>query len=58
MRNSFALVILAALLSLSGCESERKRRTREMNAKMIIGICLVVFIIGGLVFLRLKNRKK
>lgn len=29
-----------------------------MNAKMIIGICLVVFIIGGLVFLRLKSRKK
>ena len=29
-----------------------------MNAKMIIGICLVVFIIGGLVFLRLKNRRK
>ena len=29
-----------------------------MNAKMIIGLCLVVFIIGGLVFLRLKNRKK
>jgi len=28
-----------------------------MNAKVIIGIGLVVFIIAGLVVLRLKNRK-
>ena len=28
-----------------------------MNAKMIIGICLVVFIVAGLIVLRLKNRK-
>ena len=27
-----------------------------MNAKMIIGICLVVFIVAGLIVLRLKNR--
>lgn len=29
----------------------------DMNAKMIIGICLVVFIVAGLIVLRLKNRK-
>ena len=29
-----------------------------MNAKMIIGICLVVFIVGGLIILRVKNKKK
>ena len=29
-----------------------------MNAKMIIGICLVVFIIAGLIILRVKNKKK
>lgn len=29
----------------------------NMNAKMIIGICLVVFIVAGLIVLRLKNRK-
>jgi len=28
-----------------------------MNAKVIIGIALVVFIIAGLIVLRLKNRK-
>ena len=27
-----------------------------MNAKMIIGICLVVFIVAGLIVLRLKNK--
>ena len=26
-----------------------------MNAKMIIGICLVVFIVAGLIVLRLNN---
>ena len=29
-----------------------------MNAKMIIGICLVVFIFAGLIILRVKNKKK
>ncbi len=29
-----------------------------MNAKMIIGICLVVFIVAGLIILRIKNKKK
>ena len=29
-----------------------------MNAKMIIGICLVVFIVAGLIILRVKNKKK
>lgn len=29
-----------------------------MNAKMIIGICLVVFIVAGLIMLRVKNKKK
>lgn len=29
-----------------------------MNAKMIIGICLVVFIVAGLIILRAKNKKK
>ena len=29
-----------------------------MNAKMIIGICLVVFIVAGLSILRVKNKKK
>lgn len=29
-----------------------------MNAKMIIGICLVVFIVTGLIILRVKNKKK
>lgn len=29
-----------------------------MNAKMIIGICLVVFIVAGLITLRVKNKKK
>ena len=29
-----------------------------MNAKMIIGICLVVFIGAGLIILRVKNKKK
>ena len=29
-----------------------------MNAKMIIGICLVVFIVAGLIILRDKNKKK
>ena len=29
-----------------------------MNAKMIIGICLVVFIVAGLIILRGKNKKK
>lgn len=29
-----------------------------MNAKTIIGIILVVFILGGFVFLQLRNRKK
>lgn len=29
-----------------------------MNAKMIIGICLVVFIAAGLIILRVKNKKK
>ena len=29
-----------------------------MNDKMIIGICLVVFIVAGLIELRLENRKK
>ena len=29
-----------------------------MNAKMIIGICLVVFIVAGLINLRVKNKKK
>lgn len=29
-----------------------------MNAKTIIGIALVVFILGGFVFLQLRNRKK
>jgi len=28
-----------------------------MNAKVIIGIALVMFIIAGLIVLRLKNRK-
>ena len=31
--------------------------TASMNAKVIIGIGLVVFIIAGLIVLRLKNRK-
>ena len=29
-----------------------------MNAKMIIGICLVVFIVAWLIILRVKNKKK
>lgn len=29
-----------------------------MTAKMIIGICLVVFIVAGLIILRVKNKKK
>ena len=29
-----------------------------MNAKMIIGICLVVFIVAGLIILRVKNKEK
>ena len=29
-----------------------------MNAKMIIGICLVVFIVAGPIILRVKNKKK
>ena len=29
-----------------------------MNAKMIIGSCLVVFIVAGLIILRVKNKKK
>lgn len=29
-----------------------------MNAKMIIGICLVVFIVAGLIILRVNNKKK
>lgn len=29
-----------------------------MNAKMIIGISLVVFIVAGLIILRVKNKKK
>lgn len=29
-----------------------------MNAKTIIGIVLVVFIVGGFVFLQLRNRRK
>ena len=29
-----------------------------MNAKMIIGICLVIFIVAGLIILRVKNKKK
>ena len=29
-----------------------------MNAKMIIGICLVVFIVAVLIILRIKNKKK
>ena len=29
-----------------------------MHAKMIIGICLVVFIVAGLIILRVKNKKK
>lgn len=29
-----------------------------MNAKMITGICLVVFIVAGLIILRVKNKKK
>ena len=29
-----------------------------MNAKMIIGICLVVFIVAGIIILRVKNKKK
>ena len=29
-----------------------------MNAKMMIGICLVVFIVAGLIILRVKNKKK
>ena len=29
-----------------------------MNAKVIIGIGLVVFIIAGLIFLKLRNRGK
>ena len=28
-----------------------------MNAKMIIGICLVVFIIAGLIFLKIREKK-
>lgn len=29
-----------------------------MNAKMIIGICLVVFIVAGLIVIRMKNTRK
>ena len=29
-----------------------------MSVKMIIGTCLVIFIIAGLIVLRIKNRKK
>ena len=29
-----------------------------MNAKMIIGICLVVFIVAGLIILRVNNKQK
>ncbi len=29
-----------------------------MSVKAIIGICLVVFIIGGLIFLKIRERKK
>lgn len=28
-----------------------------MNAKTIMGIALVVFIVGGFIFLQIKNRK-
>ena len=28
-----------------------------MNAKMIIGICLVVFIIAGLIFLKIRKKR-
>lgn len=28
-----------------------------MNAKMIIGICLVVFIIAGLIFVKIREKK-
>lgn len=28
-----------------------------MNAKMIIGICLVVFIVAGLIILRVKTKR-
>lgn len=28
-----------------------------MNAKMIIGICLVVFIIAGLIFLKIREKR-
>ena len=29
-----------------------------MSVKVIVGICLVVFILAGLIVLRIKNRKK
>ena len=37
--------------------SERRKKVASMSAKAIIGICLVVFIVAGLVFLKLRNRK-
>lgn len=29
----------------------------EMDAKVIIGICLMAFIIGGLIFLKIRHRQ-
>lgn len=29
-----------------------------MNIKIIIGIALVIFVIAGLIFLRIRNKKK
>ena len=29
-----------------------------MDAKMILGICLLLFIVGGLVFLKIRTKKK
>ena len=29
----------------------------EMNAKVIIGICLMAFIIGSLIFLKIRHRQ-
>ncbi len=37
--------------------AEKERRAATMEAKTIIGIAMVLFIIGALVFLKIRNKK-
>ena len=46
------------LCDRSGRTFEILERSEIVNAKTIIGIVLVVFILGGFVFLQLRNRRK